>query len=253
MNINFTNNTFTQDQNELLSKLANSSDSDLQKLASHQARQDFDTSPTRKTTKVVGSAIPFVDSFLKGATTKGDFATKTLSGLDTGKDWGIFVVVTKAYNYLLNKAINKSPRLKKFAEEHPTITFVTSLITGVTVGNAGIKYINKAIQKGFNLPVDTKNPGQTPIVSALNKKYGERLNKLPIADFMQNKVFKPIENFAKKPAAKYLATATMFGIGALIIKNIYDVYSIKKNANKNYNNLTNIKANLNKDNLNQVA
>lgn len=238
-----------EQQKAFLLSIANSNNSDLNNIARQQATHDFVTSPTRKATHAVGTMIPYVDSFLRGAATPGSFSTKTLTGLDTGKDWGVFILATKAYNKGIEKIISKSPKAREFTENHPALTFTGMLVTSVMFGRAAINLVNQGINKALKL-----NPaeGET-LITALDRKFGERLNNTLGAQMIQNKIFKPIEEFAKKPIANRLLNVAAIGLGLLIIKNIYDVYKMKKNADKSYGQLQDARFESTKTLANQLA
>ncbi len=202
--------------------MANAPDDFLRAVARHEANEDYNNDPTRTITSVVGSSIPFVDSIARGAFHSGTASQKVARAASTGSDWGVFTGAVWLYNKALQKVYDNVPGLKKFKEDHPTITFLGEVGSAVGVGVAAIK----GYRKGVELLT-----GKTPEV-LINQVTDRMKNSSEVIA----KIFKPFEMIpnALRP---YLGWGTFIVLGGIIAKNIFDVHNTKVKEDKRFEEL----------------
>jgi len=241
------NPQLTEEQKKSLLALVNTQDSDIKSLAKQRAIDEFTQTPTRKITNNIAKAIPWVDSFITGVTTPGNFSTKVLTSLDTGKDWAVFNIATNLYLKAINKLAEKFPGLHKFTEDHPVITLAGLTASGVYAGQKAIKAFNWALGKIFNVDQNVT------LAQHFDLKYGGHINKLPGTSSLNNKILKPIEKFLQKPAIQCLGLIANIGLIGLIGKNIYDVYKMKQNSDNTYSKFKDMQLESSRIMLNQQA
>jgi len=208
--------------------LANTPDEFLELAAKQEAYQQFNNSPTRKITNVVGTSIPFIDSFMAGAITKGSASSKLAGTVGRGSDWGVFAVAVWLYNKSLGKAYETFPGMRKFKENHPTITFVGELVTGVALARGAINLYRKGFKKGLKT---------TP-----EQFFTNLFKKAPKVSETVAAIYKPVEKIASKipeRIKKYAGAVITLSLAGLILKNIYDVRQTKKRTDKNLVELKN--------------
>lgn len=202
--------------------LANANDHQLQSAAKKDAYQEYLDDPTRDVSKAVGTAIPFVDSFVQGALKSGAAAEKLGKAVSTGSDWGVFEGVTWLYRKALDKAYETFPSYRKFKQENPTMSYAAELGTTVGVGGLGILGYRKGVKK-----LTGKLPEE--IITA-------QFEKLKSKNELIAKVFTPIEKIPKDIRG-ILGLTIFISLGSLIAKNIFDVHKTDKKAEKNYEDL----------------
>lgn len=128
-------------------EIAFATDTQLKNIAQYSARREFTDSPKREKERKFANIIPIMDSFLYGATTKGNLSTKVLAGSNQLKDWGIFIIAAKLYNKAIDKIVNKSETLQNFRDNSPILFGTTNTILGVAMGCSAIKWTNKLYKK----------------------------------------------------------------------------------------------------------
>lgn len=207
--------------------LINAPDSYLKAIASNEPYEKYRKNPTRGVTKLVGNSIPYVDSYLTGALTKGSTRTKLAATGDTATDWGVFTGAIWLYNKALNKVYDTFPEAKKFRQENPTISYVGEAASAVAVGNSAIWGFNK---------LDVKEKA--------GRKIGEFLSNHPGFEKNLGKVFKPVSNIAEnipKPMKSWIGLGTTLTLVGLIAKNIFDVHHAHSQVKNNYEQLKDLR------------
>ncbi len=206
--------------------IANLPDGLLQAVAEKDAYEQYANDPTRKVTSVVGHSIPFVDSFVRGALhdgTKGSGSAKIAKTASTGADWGIFVGIVWLYNKGLDQVYKLFPGAREFKHDHPTVAYVGELATGVGIGHLGVHYFNKwgGNQKVFD-----------EVRNFFDKNYPNLAEKA-------GNIVRPLADFAEKNKVimGWASVGVLATLGGIIIKNIYDVYKTKKNADDKFEEL----------------
>ncbi|MCK7484546.1 MAG: hypothetical protein MZU97_02615 [Bacillus subtilis] len=114
------------------------------------------------------------------------------------------------------------------------MTMAGSVVGGVAIGQVGIVYGNKGLNKLFNIE---NGKG----VDHFYSRFKDKLNNMPGAKFIQDKIYKPTEKFVNSKAGKYTGIAVVAGLVGLIGKNLYDVHKAKKTSDKTYDNLQNMR------------
>ena len=232
--------------------LANTPDYVLEQIAKQEANQQFNNSPTRKITKVVGNSIPFIDSFVAGAAHKGSASSKLASSAGRGSDWGVFAGAIWLYNKALNKAYDTFPGMRKLKEDHPTTAMIGEVGSAYVVGDVAIRGYRKAFKKGLKTTPEQafnnlfeKFPKTSNVlgnifhpVKAITKMIPEgvkqwgktAINKLPEGLRQRGKT---VSNNLSTGVKQWGGLAVTLSIGGLILKNIFDVHKTKKNADQN--------------------
>jgi|GEM_PF-6287943 len=201
----------------ILLSAANTPDQFIESIAKQEAVENFNKKPTRTATSVVGHSIPFVDSFLKGASHNGPASAKVGKTVSTGSDWGVFTGAVWLYNKALDKVYDNVPGLRKFKEDHPATAFVGEVASGVAVGQTAIWGYHKGTEK---------LTGKTSEVWI-----NQATEKMKNSSETIAKVFKPFEKIPSS-VKRWGGFGLIATLGGLIIKNIYDVHKIKTDTDE---------------------
>ena len=146
-----------------MQEIALASDSQLRSVAQSKALNDYANSPKRSFEYNFATALPIMDSFLVGATKKGNLKQKALAGGKQLKDWGIFLVAASLYNKAINKIVSKSETLQNFKENSPFAYTVTNALAGTAVGISAIKYAKvRAVRDDAGICIDFVTEGDFP-------------------------------------------------------------------------------------------
>ena len=215
-----------------MQEIALASDSQLRSVAQSKALNDYANSPKRSFEYNFATALPIMDSFLVGATKKGNLKQKALAGGKQLKDWGIFLVAANLYNKAINKIVSKSETLQNFKENSPFAYTITNALAGTAVGISAIKYANKGYQKFI-----------APIIPEKVKQFGRTILGTSSESSVSGTINNGMKTFAKKypkitksmgTVAKWAMPVLCLGFMASIA---YDMIKAKVNENRTYKNL----------------
>ena len=161
-----------------MQELAMASDAQLRGIAQYKSRSDYANSPARKVEYNVATALPVMDSFLVGMSTKGSLKNKVLSGGRQLKDWGIFLAVTNLYHKAIDKIVSKSETLQNFRENSPFAYGIANTALAVATGISGVHYVNKGYQKFIApiIPQGVKNVVKSFVNSTDTSSVGKAVN-----------------------------------------------------------------------------
>ncbi len=205
---------------EELLRLSNTPDDVLELAAKYDAYQKYNDDPTRTVTSIVGNTVPFADSFMTGALTKGPASHKVAATANKGTDWAIFVGAVWLYNKALSKVYDNFPGLKQVKEDHPGVALVGEIGSAVLVGEAAIWGANKAFA---GLVGKSKEQTFTEFFT----------KKAKTSEFLAKPLME-VSKFAEKHPniVKYSGLGVTVLLVGLIAKNIFDAHRTKVNTDK---------------------
>ena len=217
-----------------MQEIAFATDTQLKNIAQYNARNEFANSNMRKTEKSFANVLPIMDSFLYGATTRGNLSQKVLAGSSQLKDWGIFILATSIYNKAVNGIVNKSETLQNFRDNSPVCFGIANTILGVATGCSAIKWINTLGRKFIvpHIPKKAKEIAKSFINSTDSGSIGKVING-------------GMKNFATKypKITKVLGSVGRWALPVLCLGYLcslaIDVCKAKSKENKIYNELQN--------------
>ena len=215
-----------------MQEIAFATDNQLKTIAQYSARSEFANSKKRKAEKKFANMLPVMDSFLYGATAKGNLSQKVLAGGNQLKDWGIFILATSLYSKAINAIVNKSETLQDFRKDSPVCFGVANTALGVATGFSAIRWVN-ALGRRFivpYIPQKAKELARAFVGSTDTCKVGQAVNN-------------GIKTFAAKypKISKTLGAAGRWALPLLCLGYLtslaIDICKTKSKENKIYNQL----------------
>lgn len=162
-----------------MQEIAFATDTQLKNIAQFSVGREFANSPKRKAERGFANMLPFMDSFLYGATTNGSISQKVLAGGNQLKDWGIFLLATNLYNKAIDKIVDNSETLQNFKENSPILYGTTNTILGLSAGISAIKYVNAGYKKFIAplIPKKVKFIANNLVAFSDTSAVGKHINK----------------------------------------------------------------------------
>jgi len=238
--LNYVNSRpLTKEEKEIAKAIVNMPDHISRQAAVAAAYDQYQSSPGTKASKLFSDTLPVTDSLVRGATAKGTLSTKFGTTADNLKDWGVFLVVTKLYDKITNKIVEKCPPLQRFQEKHPAVSNLLGLGGAVGTGIAGIHYTNKLLNNVATRLQQKPNKNNVLmfIEGVLTGKHLEKIDTTKVGKNINS----GIEKLADNSTAKKLGAAARLAIPLLaigfIVKAVKDRANFVKNAERNYNEI----------------
>jgi|GEM_PF-4548900 len=255
MNIASNNNIAFRSDNRV-EKIASLNDSDIDKASKILAYQDYKKRSDK--TKALGIGLlatyPVLDSVATSAALKGTaMSTRAKAGLKNAGSWGVMIAATLGIFKLVNKTVEKSPKVREFVNNNPG-TFLAGELAGVFgILYAGQKLLPTQIKKlaeivtpkaqelakkldKFELIDKTENGYNT-----LKSKSKELINKLN-GGRVESALDRVGDLLVKEGKETKTGTVLAFSLGAvvlgLITKQVYDAAKFGKETKKNNEQLT---------------
>lgn len=221
-------------------KKANMSDEYIHRRATKAAIKQYEKSNTPELGLAALGTIIVGESLKNGATAypkpqdilldgkkaqlilKPTVARKVKTALGTAKNWGIFLGAATLANKAANAVIDRVPPFKQFKKEHPNTTALGVIIGSVVAANNAVNPANdffKAVAKdGIGKQI---KEGAEKLVKE------SPLNRPEVTQFVDNKVFKPVGNFATNHRNAF-GLGALGLIGAVFVKDMLDIADAKK-------------------------
>jgi len=251
------NNTAIRD---IAKMMANMPDETLRKAARNKVIRDYCNDPARKTERKFVVAYPFVTSAVYGAVSEGTALTKTKIGLGLLKSFGLFFVGSMLFDKVMSKIVGKSKKANDYIQEHPSQATALATIGSITAGFAGVKGGNKLIE--LAKPLAGKFAKKINKINAVKTVKGAAESALTRVKSTADDALKYIA--AKKPVQAVKNTfrrvtsgtilkdaasivkrvaplAVEIAAVAFITKKIMDISQVKRDEQKTYEDLKNIK------------
>ena len=202
--------------------------------SSKESIDKFNNSPLRKIEKgLVFLGLPAALSLIDGALSGAETVSKKIGkSFESAKTLGVAAVGLLGGFKAADVATRKTPGLKKFRENHPFLTDVGIMGSGLAGAIIANPIVGKISSLAAKIPAKGESLGSK--LSGYAKNLGGKLdNSAKVGEFLDKNIFGKTKEFVEKPAAQFVGKHWLaFLAGGVALKYLADVAIIRHNKNK---------------------